>query len=118
MPARALCRGESKCASLLRAVFERQPEGCSDEAEEESLKHCLFPPTGESMKKLVAAFLTLFCVALVVFSSSPARAQTGAGSRMTFTGTIVGIGGTLGGRARQFTLDITGTTPDQDGTRY
>jgi hypothetical protein len=70
------------------------------------------------MKRLVAGFLTLCCVALVAFSGSPARAQTGAGDRMTFTGTIVGIGGTLGGRARQFTLDINGTTPDGDVTRY
>ncbi|HKS27694.1 MAG TPA: hypothetical protein VJS44_07735 [Pyrinomonadaceae bacterium] len=74
------------------------------------------------MKKLNAFFFALCCsVALVAFSSSHTNAQTGAraaNTRETFTGTIVGIGGTLGGRSRPFTLDITGTTPDADVTRY
>jgi hypothetical protein len=73
------------------------------------------------MKKSVAGFLVLCWIALVAFSSTQASAQTvaqGENRRETFTGTIVGIGGNLGGRIRQFTLDITGTTPDQDVTRY
>jgi hypothetical protein len=73
------------------------------------------------MKKLVPYFLALCCAALVAVSVSVASAQTnaqGTNTRETFTGTIVGIGGTLGGRTRQFTLDITGTTPDADVTRY
>src|SRR3974377_1606619 len=35
-----------------------------------------------------------------------------------FTGTLVGIGGTLGGRSIPFTVEINGATSDEDALKY
>jgi hypothetical protein len=60
------------------------------------------------MKK--GTFLNLLCVLICfAFMQLPSDAQAQSGQRIT--GTAVGIGGTLGGRSRQFTLMVNTHTP-------
>lgn len=60
------------------------------------------------MKKRI--FINLLCMILCcVFLQLPLDAQAQSGQRIT--GTAVGIGGTLGGRSRQFTLIVNNYTP-------
>jgi len=59
----------------------------------------------------------LACVAVLSHRSSPYRAAARE-SKETYTGTIVGIGGRLGGVTRPFTLTIEGHTSNEDVDRY
>lgn len=44
--------------------------------------------------------------------------EDGEGRKETFTGALIGIGGTLAGRSTSFTLTINGVTSDSDARRY
>jgi hypothetical protein len=67
------------------------------------------------MKALLIRVLALLMA--IVFSSLCLAAITSAQSRETYTGTMVGVGGRLGGVSRPFTLTIEGHTPDSDVSR-
>lgn len=67
------------------------------------------------MKKrtLLNLLYVLCCVAVVALFQPPSdvHAQASRASSQRITGTIVGIGGRLGGRTRQFTLIVNSYTP-------
>lgn len=58
----------------------------------------------------------LVIAALVLISIAPVATATAA-PRETFTGTMIGIGGRLGGVSRTFTLTINGETSDSEVSR-
>ncbi|HEV8587227.1 MAG TPA: hypothetical protein VGQ72_00005 [Pyrinomonadaceae bacterium] len=57
--------------------------------------------------------LVLLAALILLCAASHASAQ----QKETYTGTIVGVGGRLGGVTRTFTLTINGRTPDSEVTR-
>jgi hypothetical protein len=59
----------------------------------------------------------LACLTVLCPRYLPYRAAE-RGSKETYTGTIVGIGGRLGGVTRPFTLTIEGHTSDEDTDRF
>ena len=57
------------------------------------------------------------CVATIVLSSLSAVTAQELQGRQEFTGTIVGVGGTLGGATHPFTLTLDRFTPDAEASR-
>jgi hypothetical protein len=55
---------------------------------------------------------------MVTLVPSARAAESKTEAKEVFTGTLVGIGGSLGGKSIGFTLEITGVVPDEDALKY
>jgi hypothetical protein len=73
-------------------------------------------------KRLTRVLVLLNFAALVALhlesGGAANRPSTERGAKEVFTGTIVGIGGALGGVSRPFTMEINGVTSDADAERF
>jgi len=70
------------------------------------------------MRTTLILGLSIICVAALLFSPySGISANAGVQAREEYTGTVIGVGGTLGGVSRPFTLTIEGHTSDLDARR-